>query len=90
MDTAHMVIALGDNHWSWQHLANAVIHPITGKEMEYTAIMKDPDYNHFGREDLAMIADAYSKGFGTLRAPTRVSLSNSLTSKKTEISLTAK
>jgi hypothetical protein len=41
MDTAHMAIALGDNHWSHQHLANAVIHPITGKEMEYTALMKD-------------------------------------------------
>jgi hypothetical protein len=42
MDTAHMAIALGDNHWSRQHLANAVIHPVTGKEMEYTALMKDP------------------------------------------------
>jgi hypothetical protein len=42
MDTAHMANALGDNHWSRQHLANAVIHPVTGKEMEYTALMKDP------------------------------------------------
>jgi hypothetical protein len=42
MDTSHMVIALGDNHWSRQNLANAVIHPITGKEMEYTALMKNP------------------------------------------------
>jgi hypothetical protein len=33
MDTAHMAIALGNNHWSKQHLANAVIHPVTGKEM---------------------------------------------------------
>jgi hypothetical protein len=40
--TAHMAIALGDNHWSWQHLANAVIHPVTRKEMEYPALMKDP------------------------------------------------
>jgi hypothetical protein len=31
MDTAHMAIALGNNHYSQQHLANAVIHPITGK-----------------------------------------------------------
>jgi hypothetical protein len=31
MDTAHMAIALGNNHWSQQHLANAVIHPVTGK-----------------------------------------------------------
>jgi hypothetical protein len=42
MDTAHMAIALGDNHWSRQHQANAVIQPVTGKEMEYTALMKDP------------------------------------------------
>jgi hypothetical protein len=41
MDTSHMVIALGDNHWSWQHLANTVIHPVTGKKLEYTALMKD-------------------------------------------------
>jgi hypothetical protein len=42
MDTAHMAIALGNNHWSQQHLENAVIHPVTGKEMEYMALMKDP------------------------------------------------
>jgi hypothetical protein len=42
MDTAHMAIALGDNHWSRQHQANAAIHPVTGKEMEYPALMKDP------------------------------------------------
>jgi hypothetical protein len=42
MDTAHMAIALGDNRWSRQHHANAVIHPVTGKEMEYMALMKDP------------------------------------------------
>jgi hypothetical protein len=42
MDTAHMAIALGNNHWYRQHLANAVIHPITRKEMEYMALMKDP------------------------------------------------
>jgi hypothetical protein len=42
MDTAHMAIALGKNHWSRQHQANAVIHPVTGKEMEYMALMKDP------------------------------------------------
>jgi hypothetical protein len=42
MDTAHMAIALGNNHWSQRHHANAVIHPITGKEIEYSALMKDP------------------------------------------------
>jgi hypothetical protein len=42
MDTAHMVITLADNPWSRKHLANAVVHLVTGKEMEYTALMKDP------------------------------------------------
>jgi hypothetical protein len=42
MESAHMAIALGYNHWSQQHHANAVIHPVTGKEMEYSALMKDP------------------------------------------------
>jgi hypothetical protein len=33
METAHMAIAMGDNHWYQQHQVNAIIHPITGKEM---------------------------------------------------------
>jgi hypothetical protein len=41
MDTAHMEIALGSNHWSQLHHANSVIHPTTSKEMEYAALMKD-------------------------------------------------
>jgi hypothetical protein len=42
MDTAHMAIVLGDNHWYRKHLAHAVIHPVTGKEIEYTVLMRDP------------------------------------------------
>jgi hypothetical protein len=42
MDTSHTAIALGNHHWSQQHQANAVIQPITGKEMEYMALMKGP------------------------------------------------
>jgi hypothetical protein len=50
-----MTIALGHSHWSQRHHANAVIHPITGKEMEYSALMKDhrlqPLWTHgFGNE----------------------------------------
>jgi hypothetical protein len=41
MDSAHMVIALGNHHWSQRHHANAVTHPVTGKEMEYSALMKN-------------------------------------------------
>jgi hypothetical protein len=42
MDTAHMASSLGNHHGSQQHQANAVIHPITRKEMECMALMKDP------------------------------------------------
>jgi hypothetical protein len=59
MDTAHIVIALGNNHCSQQHLAKAVIHPVTGKEMEYTALMKDP-----------RLQPLWTRGFGNqLRTP---------------------
>jgi hypothetical protein len=42
MDIANMAISLRDNHWSRQHEANTVVHPVTRKEMEYSALMKDP------------------------------------------------
>jgi hypothetical protein len=42
MESAHMAIALGNNHWSQHQQANAVIHLVTGKEMEYSALTKDP------------------------------------------------
>jgi hypothetical protein len=42
MDSAHMAIALVNNHWSQRHQAKAVIHPVTSKGMEYSALMKDP------------------------------------------------
>jgi hypothetical protein len=54
MDSAHMEISLGHTHWSQQHQANAVIHPITGKEMEYSALMKDP-----------RIQPLWTRGFGS-------------------------
>jgi hypothetical protein len=41
MESANMEIALGTHHCSQQNCANAVVHPVTGKEMEYTALMKD-------------------------------------------------
>jgi hypothetical protein len=42
MDSANMTIGLGNSQWSQRHQANAVIHPVTRKEMEYSALMKDP------------------------------------------------
>jgi hypothetical protein len=37
-----MAIYLRHTHLSQHHQANAVLHPVTGKEMEYSALMKDP------------------------------------------------
>jgi hypothetical protein len=38
-----MAIALGTNHCSIQQFANALVHPVTSKQMEYMALMNDPD-----------------------------------------------
>jgi hypothetical protein len=43
METSNIAISLGTNNWSQQHLANAVVHPFTFKQMEYMALMNDPD-----------------------------------------------
>jgi hypothetical protein len=42
METANMAITLVNHHWSQKHHTNAVVHPVTGKQMEYMALMKDP------------------------------------------------
>jgi hypothetical protein len=34
METANMAISAVANHWSQQHFAKSVVHPVTGKEME--------------------------------------------------------
>jgi hypothetical protein len=43
IETSNMDTALGTNHWSQQQFSNAVLHPFTGKQMEYMALMNDPD-----------------------------------------------
>jgi hypothetical protein len=43
MKTANQAIALGANHCKQQHFAHAVVSPVMGKQMEYMALMKDPD-----------------------------------------------
>jgi hypothetical protein len=90
MEAAHMTITLGNNHWSQEHQANAVVHPINGKEMEYMALLKDPRLQPLWTRGFSNKCGAFSRVFDTFLEPTHVSLSNSLTSQKTEISLTAK
>jgi hypothetical protein len=43
METSNQAITLGTDHWKNQHFANAVVHPVMGKKMEYMALMNDPD-----------------------------------------------
>jgi hypothetical protein len=43
MKTSNETIALVTNHWNNFHVANAIVHPVTGKKKEYIALMKDPD-----------------------------------------------
>jgi hypothetical protein len=52
METANIDIALGTNHWSQQQIINAVLHPVAGKQMEYMALMDDPD-----------LQDLWNRGF---------------------------
>jgi hypothetical protein len=42
METYNMAIALETNQWSQQHFVDAVVHPVTGKKMEYMALINDP------------------------------------------------
>jgi hypothetical protein len=43
METDNQAIELGTNHWTNQHFAHAESHPVTGKEIEYMALIKVPD-----------------------------------------------
>jgi hypothetical protein len=42
MGSANHAIAFGKNHWTDVPVMNAVLHPDTGKEMQYKDIMKHP------------------------------------------------
>jgi hypothetical protein len=42
LGAANCACPLGDNHWTKTPMMNYVIHPVTGKEMQYKDLMKDP------------------------------------------------
>jgi hypothetical protein len=42
LGAANCACALGDNHWTKTPIMNSVINPVTGKEMQYKDLMKDP------------------------------------------------
>jgi hypothetical protein len=43
MGGANCAIVFGENHWTKTPMMNSLIHPVTGKEMQYKDIMKDPE-----------------------------------------------
>jgi hypothetical protein len=42
MGSAKNATSLGDNHWTKTPMMNTVLHPASGKEMQYTDIMQHP------------------------------------------------
>jgi hypothetical protein len=62
MESAKMAIALGKNHWSQKNFMNAVVHPVTGKKMEYTALMKDPNLQPLWKRGFGNEAGRLSQG----------------------------
>jgi hypothetical protein len=84
METSNIAVDLGTNHWSQQHFANAVVHPVTGKQMEYMALMKDPDLQPLWLWVLATRQAAFFKASATSQEQAHVTLWKFLTSEKTE------
>jgi hypothetical protein len=62
METANQAIALGVNHWTKHHFAHAVVHPVTGKKMEYMALIKDPDLQPLWKRGFSNEAGRLFKG----------------------------
>jgi hypothetical protein len=62
METENMAFSLGVNHWTQQHLASAVVHPVTRKKMEYTALMNDPDLQPLWKQGFSNEAGLLCQG----------------------------
>jgi hypothetical protein len=90
MDSAHMAIALGNNYWSQRHHTNSVIHPVTGKEMEYSALMKDPRLQPLGTRGFGNECGRLFQGIRDIPGTDTCFFIDLKTSQMTERSLTAK
>jgi hypothetical protein len=54
MEASNMTLALVTTHWYQKNFANSLVHLITGKQMEYMALMNDPDLHFFqGMHDIS-------------------------------------
>jgi hypothetical protein len=62
METSNMYIALVPNNWCHQHSTNAVVHQVTGKQMEYVALMNDPDLQPLCKRDFSNEAGCLLQG----------------------------
>jgi hypothetical protein len=67
METANQEIALGTNHWKYQAFENTVVHPVTGREMEYMVLMKDPDLQPLWEISFGNEADHLFQGIGDIQ-----------------------
>jgi hypothetical protein len=90
MYSAHMAIALRNNHWTQRHQANAVIHPVTRKEMEYSALMKDPRLQPLWTRGFGNECGRLFQGIRDIPGTDTCFFIELKTSQKTERSLTAK
>jgi hypothetical protein len=90
MESSHMAIALSHHRWSQQHQANAVIHPATGKEMEYLGLMKDPRLQPLWTRGFGNECGRLFQGIRDIPGTDTCFFIKLKTSQKTEISLTAK
>jgi hypothetical protein len=83
MGSVNQAITLGNNHWTNIPMENAVIHSITGKEIEYTALMKDPTLEPLWKRGFGNEVGRLFQGIVTYRGQTLVCLLSSQTSQKT-------
>jgi hypothetical protein len=90
MNATHMAISLGNNHWSQLHQDNAVIHPVTGKVMEYSALMKDPHLQPLWTQGFDNECGRLFQGIRDILGTDTCFFTELKTSQMTERSLTAK
>jgi hypothetical protein len=67
MGNANQENALGTNHWNNFHFVNAVVHPVTGNEMEYTALMKDPVFQPLWKREFGNEVGCLFKGIHNIQ-----------------------
>jgi hypothetical protein len=74
LGSANNAIVLGNNNLTNTPMMNAVIHPASGKEMQYKDIVQHPTLGLKYKQVLVMNLGAYVKESETYNAPTHTSL----------------